>query len=505
MNSVLTSREYNISGNIFRAYYDADNKLVFIIDNTLDDRKPNVLLVINPVGDRKWDDILANDYIVDLETVRPKKDNKYQKLDIEYSGLSVYDNLIRAYDDGDDLSGPLAELSEFRDAASRRAATERLAAAEAKAARSRETIVKANDTIAELRARLRQLRTRMAQQKKQVGREPTKQSASKILKTDAQIDATNERLRRAKKRLDNAQRRLVVADADAEIAREILAAAPVEHSRNASVIDVLRPNEQSSKDIANLPAAATHGDLIAQQVAPVPAEIPDDYYHDISYRDNDSEYSENYNIQTNIDIPDEQKAEKMAEDEVKPLFDKDPEILDEEIAFKPIEFGVSSPTETSEQSGQQANGNMSSVDMHSADHHTYAGEPMSDVPLSFTPPVSRSASETDQNTNSEYLSDETPVASPVLDTMSAVNAPRQTMDSMQSETMADNLVRPVSPALQNAPTDVPYGQTTGGSPDVAPAPVSSDLRPVSPITGTPAPTNRRHVVQRLYIMLCWYY
>lgn len=198
MNSVLTSREYNISGNIFRAYYDADNKLVFIIDNTLDDRKPNVLLVINPVGDRKWDDILANDYIVDLETVRPKKDNKYQKLDIEYSGLSVYDNLIRAYDDGDDLSGPLAELSEFRDAASRRAATERLAAAEAKAARSRETIVKANDTIAELRARLRQLRTRMAQQKKQVGREPTKQSASKILKTDAQIDATNERLRRAK-------------------------------------------------------------------------------------------------------------------------------------------------------------------------------------------------------------------------------------------------------------------------------------------------------------------
>ena len=47
--SVLTFREYNIAGNVLRAYYDADDKLVFVLDSTLDDRKPNALLVINPV------------------------------------------------------------------------------------------------------------------------------------------------------------------------------------------------------------------------------------------------------------------------------------------------------------------------------------------------------------------------------------------------------------------------------------------------------------------------
>ena len=75
----LTLVDYDIAGNSFRAYYDADRKLVFVIDFLIDDIKPNVLLVINPVGDRKWDDILENDYGVDLETVRPKKNNKYQK------------------------------------------------------------------------------------------------------------------------------------------------------------------------------------------------------------------------------------------------------------------------------------------------------------------------------------------------------------------------------------------------------------------------------------------
>ena len=214
MNAVLTSRDFDIAGNVFRAYYDPDEKLVFVLDSTVDDRKPNVLLVINPVGDRKWDDILANDYHVDLETVRPKKDNKYQKLDIEYSGLAQYDNLIHAYENGDDLTDALVALGVFRDVSVHRAATERLAVADAAAARARETILRTNDSITELQGRLKQLRSKLAQQKKQIGREPTKQSASKILRTDAQIDAVNEKLHRAKKRLNNAQRRLVAADAD---------------------------------------------------------------------------------------------------------------------------------------------------------------------------------------------------------------------------------------------------------------------------------------------------
>ena len=176
MNSVLTSRDFNIVGNVFRAYYDADGKLVFVLDSTIDDRKPNVLLVINPVGDRKWDDILANDYNVDLETVRPKKDNKYQKLDIEYSGLAAYDALIHAYENGADITNELMELIRFRDESIHRAASERLAMAESNAAKARDTIIRTNDSIAELRVRLKQLKSKLGQQKKQVGREPTKQS-----------------------------------------------------------------------------------------------------------------------------------------------------------------------------------------------------------------------------------------------------------------------------------------------------------------------------------------
>ena len=110
----LTIKDYNISGHEFRAYYDADEKLVFVLDFVTDDIKPNVLLVINPVGSRKWDDILMNDYGVDLETVRPKKDNRYQKLDIEYVGLADYDQLVQDYEAHNDLSGALAKLADFR-------------------------------------------------------------------------------------------------------------------------------------------------------------------------------------------------------------------------------------------------------------------------------------------------------------------------------------------------------------------------------------------------------
>ena len=143
----LTYVDLDIAGNAFRAFYDVDSKLVMVLDFVVNDIKPNVLLVINPVGNRKWDDILMNDYAVDLETIRPKKDNKYQKLDIEYTGLSEYDNLIRAYNAGHDLSGALAELEAFRNMAARRAALERLGAADIVVERARETIEKTNETI----------------------------------------------------------------------------------------------------------------------------------------------------------------------------------------------------------------------------------------------------------------------------------------------------------------------------------------------------------------------
>ena len=485
-NSGLKLREYNISGNVFRAYYDADDKLVFVIDYTIDERKPNALLVVNPVGDRKWDDILANDYAVDLETVRPKKDNKYQKLDIEYSGLGEYDDLIHAYTSGGDLSDALAALSEFRNAASVRSAQERLGAAEASAARARETIQKTNETISELHNRLKQLRTRMTQQKKLVGREPTKQSASKILKTDAQIDATNEKLRRAKKRLDNAQRRLIVADQDAEIAREILARDNVSGSAAAqtSVIDVLRPQTNAA-----LPAAAARTDVMVQSL------VQDE---DVAASNNDNNANEyddaDYTESETVDVITEQpKADTMADEEVKPLFDKDPEILDEEIAFKPIEFGVSSPAPA-----QPSDNNVSQVEnVHDVSHFVDNDRNISDAPLSFAPPVDNS------KTEPEPVS--APVETPRTDITEPVPAPKPQSENIINETPITDAsapvnvpdsVRPInempnvadvqhneprlSGAEQNVATNVP---------GIAPAPATSDFRPVSPITGTAAPTN----------------
>ena len=85
----LVMRAFDIDGNEINAFYDNDDNLVFVLDNTISPQKPNVLLVINPDGDKKWDEILSGEYDIDLETIRPKVDNKYQKLDIEYSGLPV--------------------------------------------------------------------------------------------------------------------------------------------------------------------------------------------------------------------------------------------------------------------------------------------------------------------------------------------------------------------------------------------------------------------------------
>ena len=106
----LKARSYNISNNDIDAFYDDAENLVFVLDKTINQNKPNVLLVINPVGDKKWDEILSGQYGVDLENVRPKQDNKYQKLDIEYSGLGVYKNLIDAFVSGDALNEHLVQL-----------------------------------------------------------------------------------------------------------------------------------------------------------------------------------------------------------------------------------------------------------------------------------------------------------------------------------------------------------------------------------------------------------
>ena len=403
--------DYDIEGNLIRAYYDSARELIFVLDETINADKPNVLLVIDSFDDRKWDDVLANDYGIDLETVRPKKDNKYQKLDIEYGGLDVYSELIDAYDADDDLADALENLKRFRIMSVRRAARERLDAATDTADKARETIERTNDTISELRSRLKDLRAKLAEQKRGIGREPTKTSASKILKTEAQIDATNEKLTRAKKRLDNARRRLAAAEDDAEIARAILARQPESVSTRRTM------------------AAARRATKPAARVTRVTPEYTDfDEDDDVA----DEEYEETEN--------NDAEADDMPNNDVKPLFDSDPNILDDNIAFKPIDFGTPETDSTP-----------------------------APAPLSFTPPVDTAPTIETENNN---------VVAPMLDNLTSVSEP--VVESEQID-VATNIEPVVAPVVEPVPVaEITPAETIETEPVVEPI---APVRPVSPITG----------------------
>ncbi len=292
----LNMRSYNIDGNDINTFYDANETLIFVLDNTISPSKPNVLLVINPMGDKKWDEILSGEYNVDLETIRPKQDNKYQKLDIEYSGLSVYENLINADIAGDDLSEHLIQLNILRDSAARHSAMMRLNVANETISKTNVTIVKTKETILRLQERIKTLRAKLSAQKKEIGKVPTKQSASKILKLEAQIEASNEKLKRAKKRLESAQKRLEIATVDAELASDLL----------------------------NQPAL----EIEKQSVKSKPIMVAPRY----ELQNTDAEDAAEDNVEEDFEDDDD------VESDVKPLFDEDPNIINEDIAFKPITF-----------------------------------------------------------------------------------------------------------------------------------------------------------------------
>ena len=296
----LVMRPFDIAGNKINAFYDAGDNLVFVLDNTISVSKPNVLLVINPDADKKWDEILSNDYNVDLETIRPKQDNKYQKLDIEYSGLGVYDNLIRAYMADDDMEDYLDQLNVLRDSAARHSAVMRLNAANDVISKTNITIVKTKETIVNLQERLKTLRAKLSATKKEIGKVSTKQSAAKILKIESQIEATNEKLKRAKKRLESAQRRLESATVDAELASDLLNQPESDIAKNKSV--VVAPKHEIE-----------------------PVVFDDGEGDDDDFDDDES---------------DDEIEEVEEQNDIKPLFNEDPQILDDNIAFKPIEFNA---------------------------------------------------------------------------------------------------------------------------------------------------------------------
>ena len=356
----LVMRPYNIEGNEIKAFYDSSDDLVFVLDETLSDNKPNVLLVINPDGDKKWDEILSGEYGVDLENVRPKQDNKYQKLDIEYSGLGVYEALINAFNAGDSLEDYLKQLFVLRDSAARHSAMLRLNAANEIIAKTNATIVKTKESIIRLQERLKTLRAKLSATKKEIGRVPTKQSASKVLKLESQIEAVNEKLKRAKNRLVSAQRRLETATVDAELASNLLNQPTLEVKQNVKkaqkvkveepkIVKKVEPDEDEEFD-EDEELDEDDDDEIEAEIEEEESMDKDDFY--------------------DYDAESEKVTETVEEDssnsgeEVKPLFDEDPNIVDEKIAFKPIDFG----SETQEKQEKQEQSYVPALNYDNSDY-----------------------------------------------------------------------------------------------------------------------------------------
>ena len=252
----LRQMEYDIAGNVLRAWYDDEGRLALVVDETIDEYKPNVLLVVRSDGTRRWDDLLQNVYNIDLELIRPKRDNKYQKLDIEYGGIDIYEDLIDAYENHGDLNTALADLIDFRDAAVRRAATVRLTNAQDEIAQAKATLAKTQKAIKSLNDRMRNFRNRLARQKSYVGREPTKQLASKILRTEAHIESTDEKLLRAEKRVENAKRRIDIATEEIDAATALLA---LRRPSVDSIDEMVKPRVIDAKakksDVARMPVS----------------------------------------------------------------------------------------------------------------------------------------------------------------------------------------------------------------------------------------------------------
>lgn len=284
----LVPENFDIDGNKFTGYFDASHKLIFVLDETRTEWTPNILLVMNRNGDRKWGDVLANDYKLDLEDIRPKENNKYQKLDIDYEGLSDYNKLIIDYRAGADLAESKTALDEFRIELGQRLAGIRLELARREIATATATIEKSDEAVQKLRAQTKSLKAKHSEQKSQIGKKPTKESAAKILKIQSQIEKNDEKLKRAELRSKRAKKRLEDAQRDSAEAQEIL-------NRKVVGADIIRPKKSTRREPPSL-------NPIQEKEEKIEIEAP-----------------------------------KMA-DEPKPLFEQDPEIIDEKIAFQPVEF-----------------------------------------------------------------------------------------------------------------------------------------------------------------------
>ncbi|MCL1892143.1 MAG: hypothetical protein FWF97_02540 [Alphaproteobacteria bacterium] len=400
-NAGLAPEYFEIEGNKFAGFYDGAHRLIFVLDETHTENTPNALLVIGAQGGRKWDDILGNDYKLDLEEIRPKKNNKYQKLDIDYEGLGIYGQLIADYRTGGDTGASLQALGDFRALVGKKLAEARLLAATREIEIASATMEKAVAAIAKLRAQLKSLKTKLAEAKAGIGKKPTKESAAKILKIQSQADKADEKEKRAEQRMRRAKKRQEDAMRDAETARKILnAAAPVREERVVQPVGAHKETKHKEPEM----------------------------------------------------------ADKNNHEEPKPLFDRDPEIIDDKIAFQPIGFETTGSFDAG--AAQPAAADTVFPTPQPAEEPAYAEAP-ADRPITVAP---------------------------VMNTATPINMTTPAF----SETPTTQPAGAYSPTMQMAP---PFAEASGGRPV---HPGGGGMMPLSP--GTHGANNKKPTAI-YYIML----
>lgn len=194
------SEQFDIDGIKIDAFYDASHRLLFVLDSTHDAILPNTLLIIGDRNGRKWDDILQNDFGIDPETIRPRTDNKYQKLDIDYDGINYYNDAI--------ITRNADILKPVRIKIAERQKEFRINDAYHEIELARATVAEAEKTIADLDDFIKLQIGKLKAAKKNVGKEPPKDSAAKILRYEARIDRAMAKKARAARRLKRAEKRI---------------------------------------------------------------------------------------------------------------------------------------------------------------------------------------------------------------------------------------------------------------------------------------------------------
>ncbi|MDR2268667.1 MAG: hypothetical protein LBD94_00610 [Rickettsiales bacterium] len=196
----VSFENFDIDGIKLRAAYDASHRLLFVLDLTKDNILPNILLVVGDRDGRKWDDILQNDFGVNPESVRPRVNNKYQKLDIDYECINYYNDAI--------TTGGADTLRPVRIGIAERQRNFRIGEAYHEIELARATVSEATKTISDLDEFIKSQKGKLKAAKKNVGKEPPKDSAAKILRYESRIDRAIAKKARATRRMKRAEKRI---------------------------------------------------------------------------------------------------------------------------------------------------------------------------------------------------------------------------------------------------------------------------------------------------------